>query len=103
MKSSNCTKNGKKSLPEVFIDLNHHPKKSKLAIEERMNRPRDDFNGEISNFNDGRTLDKSKKIVKKDNILLKNLYNTEIIKKQDENKNILNEYRDEIELLKMDN
>ena len=33
-------------------------------------------------------------MVKKDNILLKNLYNTEIVKKNDENKNILNEYRD---------
>ncbi len=48
----------------------------------------------MSNFNEGRTLEKSKKMVKKDNILLKNLYNTEIVKKNDENKNILNEYRD---------
>lgn len=31
------------------------------------------------------------------------MYNTEAIKKNDENKGILNEYRDEIELLKMDN
>lgn len=42
-------------------------------------------------------------MIKKDNILLKNLYNTDVLRRNDENKNILNEYRDEIELLKMDN
>jgi predicted nuclease with TOPRIM domain len=85
--------------------LNNHTKKTKLTIEERHLKPKEEgmSYGEVSNFNEGRTLDKNKKIVKKDNILLKNLYNTEIIKKNDENKNILNEYRDEIELLKMDN
>lgn len=52
--------------------------------------------GEISNFNEGKGIDRNKKIVKKDHVLLKNLYNTELLKKNDENKNILNEYRDEI-------
>jgi hypothetical protein len=96
-KSSNGGKNGKKSLPEVYIDLNNHTKKSKLTLDEK-HRTKEEahFYGEVSNFNEGRTLDKSKKIVKKDNILLKNLYNTDVVRKNDENKNILNEYRDEI-------
>jgi hypothetical protein len=85
--------------------LNNHTKKTKLIIDDKHPRSKEEgiLYGEVSNFNEGRTLDKNKKIVKKDNILLKNLYNTEILKKNDENKNILNEYRDEIELLKMDN
>lgn len=89
MKSSSI-KNGKKSLPEVFIDLNNHTKKTKLTLEEKT-RPRDEarFYGEISTFNESR-VERGKKIVKKDHILLKNLYNTEIIKKIDENKNTLN-------------
>lgn len=41
MKSSNGIKNGKKSLPEVFIDLNHQVKKGKLTIDERHNRLRE--------------------------------------------------------------
>ena len=32
MKSSSIIKNGKKSLPEVFIDLNNHTKKTKLTL-----------------------------------------------------------------------
>jgi hypothetical protein len=33
VKTSHAIKNGKKSLPEVFIDLNNHTKKVKLTID----------------------------------------------------------------------
>lgn len=77
----------------------------RLTIEEKHGKLREDatFYAEVSNFNEGRTLERGRKAVRKDNLLLKNLCNTEAIKKNDDNKGILNEYRDEIELLKMDN
>ena len=40
---------------------------------------------------------------RKDDHIIKNMYQTQVCRGYDENRNILNEYKDEIELLKLDN
>jgi hypothetical protein len=50
IKSSFSLKNGKKSLPEVCIDLNQHHKKTRLALQQRLGKD-NIASFEISQFN----------------------------------------------------
>lgn len=73
-KTGNSLKNAKKSLPEVFIDLNNHSRKGKLAIEDKQNRYSKHIqhrNEQISHFHE-----EKKTKIKKDYLVLKNMYNT---------------------------
>ena len=55
---------------------------------------------EMSYFDEKR---KGKYPKKKDQLIIKNMYETHGVRTQNQNKNVLNEYRDEIEELKMEN
>ncbi len=100
VKTSFSLKNAKKSLPEVCIDLNQHHKKNKLALQQKIVKGNEPNIG-IFQFNDPKKGLKVGK--KKDQLTLKNMFNTQMVRGQDENKNVLNEYRDQIEVLKLEN
>ena len=71
-----------------------------MALQQRNNKAKES-QIEVSYFDDKKKGLKAAK--KKEPLNLKISGNTELIRPQDENKNVLNEYRDEIELLKLDN
>lgn len=70
--------------------MNQHHKKHRLALQQRIVKGNEPI--EISQFNDTKKAGKGCK--RKDQLTLNSMYNTQLMRGQDENKNILNEYRD---------